>query len=410
MRILQISSTDTGGGAERIALDLHREYLRQGHESTLLVCTKRRSIPGVSGLGNGNALSWKITNLLLRKIAYYTGFQTGFKYLFDRWFKQNQTAWDVIHCHNLHGGYFPIDYLRTLSKLAPVVLTLHDEWLYTGHCACTFGCKRWQEGCGHCPRLQVYPPVVIDNTAATLAKRVILLKELNPTLVSPSRWLAENVNRSKLNMSCNVIPNGIDLNKFIHIPKSTARTNLGFSQNLKLLLFVANGGLSNVYKGGTTMLEVLRLVESRFNQGQVKLLVVGGGGGVPSDLGGSVIEAGKISQEEMNQYYCAADILVYPTKADNFPLVPIEAMVCGTPIVISEIGGCSEIVVNEKTGYVVEPDNAELFAARIIHVLKEGPAEMVQEGMRWAKTNFGLDKMTQNYLNLYQTIVKKNDI
>ncbi|HDY75192.1 MAG TPA: glycosyltransferase [Candidatus Marinimicrobia bacterium] len=406
MRILQISCSDAGGGAERIALDLHREYLRQGHESMLLVCNKHSSIPDVSGLANGNALSWKIANLLLRKIAYYTGIQTGFKYLFDRWFKQNQIAWDVIHCHNLHGGYFPIEYLRTLSKISPVVITLHDEWLYTGHCAYTLGCERWLEGCGHCPRLQTYPPVLFDNTAATLTKRVTLLKELNPTLVSPSKWLAERVKRSKLNMFCNVISNGIDLDKFINIPKTIARTNLGFSQGLKLLLFVANGGLSNVYKDGTTMLEALRIVESHFNKAEVKLIVVGGGGGVPSDLGSSIIEAGKINQEEINQYYCAADILVYPTKADNFPLVLIEAMVCGTPIVVSDIGGCSEIVVNGKTGYVVEPDNARLIAVRIINVLKEDHTEMVQTGMKWAKSNFSLGKMTQNYLDLYHTITE----
>ena len=84
MRILQISGSDTGGGAERIALDLHREYLREGHESMLLVCTKYSSIPGVSGLGNGNVFFWKMANLLTRKVAYYTGNQTGFKYLFDR--------------------------------------------------------------------------------------------------------------------------------------------------------------------------------------------------------------------------------------------------------------------------------------------------------------------------------------
>lgn len=406
MRILQISCSDTGGGAERIAIDLHREYLRQGYESTLLVCSKYRSIPGVSGLGNGNYLPWTITNLLLKKIAYYTGIQTGFKYLFDKWFKQNQIAWDVIHCHNLHGGYFPIEYLRILSKLSPVIITLHDEWLYTGHCACTLGCERWLERCGHCPRLKTYPPVVFDNTAAILAKRVILLKELNPTLVSPSKWLAERVKSSKLNMSCKIIPNGIDLNKFISIPKTIARSNLGFPQDQKLLLFVASGGLLNTFKDGTTVLEALRIVESHFNQGKVKLIVVGGDGGIPSDLQNSIIKAGKINQEEMNQYYSAADILAYSTKADNFPLVPIEAMACGTPIIVSDIGGCSEIVENGKTGYVVEPDNSKLLAARIVTVLKEDHTEMRQAGIKWAKSNFSLSKMTQNYLDLYHTITE----
>ena len=154
------------------------------------------------------------------------------------------------------------------------------------------------------------------------------------------------------------------------------------------------------------MLEAFRIVESHFNQGEVKLIVVGGGGGVPYDLGSSIIEAGKINQEEINQYYCAADILVFPTRADNFPLVLIEATVCGIPIVVSDIGGCSEIVVNGKTGYVVDPENPRLLASRIINVLNEDHAKMVQTGMKWAKSNFSLGKMTQNYLDLYHTITE----
>lgn len=406
MRILQISGSDTGGGAERVALDLHREYLKKGHEAMLLVCTKRSSIPGVSGLGNGDALSWKITNLLLRKIAYYTGNQMGFKYLFDRCFKRNNIQWDIIHCHNLHGGYFPIEYLRNLRKLSPVVMTLHDEWIFTGHCGYTLDCERWLEKCGHCPRLKIYPPIAFDNTAATLARRVALISDVKPILVSPSKWLAEKVKRSKLNMSCNVIPNGIDLNKFISISKSKAREKLGFSQDHKLLLYVANNGLLSTYKDGATMLEAFRMVRSDFNQDEVKLIVAGGYGGVPSELSGSVIEVGKIKQEEMNQYYCAADMLVFPTKADNLPLVLIEAMACGIPIVTVDVGGCSEIVIDGETGYVVEPEHAESISSCIIKVLREGNSEMMQAGIKRAKEHFTLDEMTKNYLDLYQIIIE----
>ena len=51
----------------------------------------------------------------------------------------------------------------------PVALTLHDEWLLTGHCAYTLGCERWRIGCGRCPDLTIYPAIRRDSTAENFA-------------------------------------------------------------------------------------------------------------------------------------------------------------------------------------------------------------------------------------------------
>ena len=50
---------------------------------------------------------------------------------------------DVLHLHNLHGGYFDLRVLPELSARQPTVVTMHDEWLYTGHCAYTLDSERW---------------------------------------------------------------------------------------------------------------------------------------------------------------------------------------------------------------------------------------------------------------------------
>ena len=61
---------------------------------------------------------------------------------------------DLMHCHNLHGGYFDLRRLRSLSRRLPVVVTLHDAWLLSGHCAHSFTCERWKCGCGRSCRPQ----------------------------------------------------------------------------------------------------------------------------------------------------------------------------------------------------------------------------------------------------------------
>src|SRR5262245_59012697 len=72
---------------------------------------------------------------------------------------------DILHCHNLHGSYFDLRALPWLSQQVPVVLTLHDAWLLSGHCAHSFDCQRWQTGCGQCPDLAIPPAIRRDATA-----------------------------------------------------------------------------------------------------------------------------------------------------------------------------------------------------------------------------------------------------
>src|SRR3990172_6801419 len=63
---------------------------------------------------------------------------------------------DALHLHNLHGGYFDLRALPALTARVPAVLSLHDAWLLSGHCAHSFDCGRWETGCGECPALWIY--------------------------------------------------------------------------------------------------------------------------------------------------------------------------------------------------------------------------------------------------------------
>ena len=68
---------------------------------------------------------------------------------------------DVIHIHNIHGYFLNYRILfEYLSKCnIPVVWTVHDCWLYTGHCYyySYVNCNRWQDGCGECPQRKEFP-------------------------------------------------------------------------------------------------------------------------------------------------------------------------------------------------------------------------------------------------------------
>ena len=98
---------------------------------------------------------------------------------------------DVLHLHNLHGGYFDLRVLPELSARQPTVVTMHDEWLYTGHCAYTLDSERWLEGCGSCPHLDSYPALRVDGTAENWRRKAALYKRSRLHVVCPSEWLLD---------------------------------------------------------------------------------------------------------------------------------------------------------------------------------------------------------------------------
>ena len=74
---------------------------------------------------------------------------------------------DLLHAHNLHGGYFDLRQLAEFSRQLPCVVTLRDEWLLTGHCAYTGSCQRWADGLRAVPR----PQHLSRRSAATRPQR-----------------------------------------------------------------------------------------------------------------------------------------------------------------------------------------------------------------------------------------------
>src|SRR3546814_19635674 len=76
-----------------------------------------------------------------------------------------------------------------------LVLTLHDEWAYTGHCAYTLGCERWRSGCGQCPHLDVYPSIRRDASAANWTAKYDIYSSSRLYVATPSHWLMRSEER-----------------------------------------------------------------------------------------------------------------------------------------------------------------------------------------------------------------------
>ena len=95
----------------------------------------------------------------------------------------------ILHLHNLHGGYFDPRSLTALGAQLPVMLTLHDAWLFSGNCAHSFGCERWKTGCGKCPDISIYPGLKVDSTHLNWKRRKAIFDHSKLYIATPCKWL-----------------------------------------------------------------------------------------------------------------------------------------------------------------------------------------------------------------------------
>ncbi len=365
MRILQVSTTDRVGGAAGVCWELHAAWKARGHESWIATAVKASDDPDVFLLSPEGARSGSARRLgresglgplarLRRRIGLALGHED---------FAFPATAGlldlpprrpDLLHGHNLHGGYFDLRALPGLSARLPVALTLHDSWLLGGHCAHPLGCGRWETGCGDCPDLAIYPPVRRDATAANFRRKKALFAKSRLHVATPCAWLMDRVGRSMLApaaASARVIPCGVSPELFRPGDKALARHRLGLPREAVVLLFSSFMVRNNPFRD----FELLRgalMGLTRSWCGAPLVLVALGGEGETERHGRAEIRFLPFTDDrglvaELNR---AADLYLHAAKMDTFPTAVLEALASGTPVAATAAGGIPEQVRSLDTG------------------------------------------------------------
>jgi glycosyltransferase involved in cell wall biosynthesis len=437
LTILQVSPNDEGGGAERVALDLHRSYLDRGYDAWLALGASHGHVPnslaiqntryrdlwartilagaGLADPARPSALprSLQRTARLVAEPSRYRRVAAGLE---D--FDSPGTAHllelpprrpNLLHLHNLHGSYFDIRELPSLSARVPTIATLHDVWLLTGHCAHPIDCERWLGGCATCPALDRYVPIRADASCKNFEIKREALRRSALRLAVPSRWLADLVERSGIAGSLvdlRVIPNGVDPAIFRPGDRDAARAELGLSLSATVLMFAARGGRTSPFKGFDTLEAALPRIASGSPEREIVMVAVGEGAREGNVGGISVISVPFTSDSAvMARYYQGADVYVHPSRAENFPLTLLEAMACGLPVVASDVGGIPEVVLDGGTGLLVPPDDPAALASATLSLLMDDArrASFSAAGIRRGR-EFTLDRQVASYLDWYSEI------
>ena len=431
--ILLVSTSDRAGGAEQIARSLLDGYLGRGCRAALAVGAKSsrdanvREIPPPiwrSSLGRMTRALLARRVRVLPQITFQLARLGDLPNEFDRRRGREPCHYpgtrrllelapfppQVVHAHNLHRDYFDLRFLPELSARVPLVITLHDAWLLSGHCAHSFACERWLTGCGECPDLTIPPAVERDATAFNWQRKRDLYKRSRFYVAAPSRWLMEKVERSIVRpavIESRVIPNGIDLEIFRAGDRVAARARLGLPLEADVLLFTALSIRENVWKDYRTLRAAIARLAERSSPRPLIFLAVGEE--APNErIGHAEIRFVPFLEEgrRVAEFYQAADLYLHAARADTFPTSILEALACATPVVATAIGGIPEQIIDGETGVLTPAGNAEAMAVAI-GALLDDPERRHAMGSRAQATahrHFGRERMIRDYLDWFEEI------
>jgi glycosyltransferase involved in cell wall biosynthesis len=406
MKILHINQSDISGGAAIAGYRLHQSLLAQGLDSKLLVGTVKTKDICSAPVPRRPHIEDQLFRFSYRLGLNYIHLISTFNIPSHPLY---QSA-DILNFHNLHTGYFNYLAISKLTHTTPAVYTLHDMWSFTGHCIYSYDCDRWKIGCGRCPYPNTYPEIRRDNTHVEWKLKNWVYHHSNLTIVAPSQWLAELAQQSMLNhFPVHYIPNGIDLETYQPLDQYHCRSVLGIPPHKFVLLFVAQH-LADVRKGGDLLLKALLQLPDSL-KADVLLLTMGDGSQkIAEHLGIETINLGYISEDNAKAtVYSAADLFLFPTRADNLPLVLQESMACGTPMVSFRIGGVPDLVRPGVTGYLALPEDARDFSNGIVQLLEDTDLRscMRQNCRKIAFEEYSLEQQAQRYIELYRKVLQK---
>lgn len=388
MKIIHLNTTDLIGGAAKFAYNLSKIQQRDQHKVVYLVGLKTSKDDIVNII---NILFHTIVKIpLLGKYLSKFKLLENFSKLPNKVIKES----DVIHLHNLHGNYFNLNDLNSLKNYkGKIIMTLHDMWLFTANEPHTESLYWYSSDTSNLN--EDYKKIIND--------KMKIFDNLDITFVLPSKWLNAQFERSLFsNRKHTIINNGIDFKNFYREDKKVARERLNLPLDKKIILFQAQGGKNNIWKGGDVWNEV---VSSLSNEFEDILFVELGRTKSNTWINNNYLAASYTEDiNTIRDYFNSSDILCFPSKFENYSITLLEAMTCGLPIVSFDVGGNGEIVSNNINGFLVKKGDSKEFVLKCKELLfdEELLSKFSMNNMQKAEGNFSMIDKAEEYYKLYK--------
>lgn len=316
----------------------------------------------------------------------------------------------LVHAHNLFPNYFDFKSIKILSEKYPLLLTAHDCWLMTGHCAHPINCNLFKTGCGQCPDLKIPPSIKRDRTKQNLKTKKKILVSSKLYLATPCQWLKEMFMKSQVGdafQEIRVIPNGVNTNHFFPISnKKAVRKKYNLKENALIFSFAGNKTKQNPWKNFKLMLHCLQSLAQKLTD-EVIFLCIGEKAECIRSLNFTCHFVGQTENiNQLNDLYNCSDFYIHLANADTFPNTILEAQSCGIPVFANPVCGIVEQVLDGTTGWLLDSSDPNYLANRIASKLSLCNYSVMQKNCRSHILNqFSEEKMLARYKAYYSEIL-----
>ena len=114
---------------------------------------------------------------------------------------------------------------------------------------------------------------------------------------------------------------------------------------------------------------------------------------------------GSISHDDLPRYLNQLRLLVLPSYTEGLPNIMLEAMACGTPVLATPVGAIPDVIIDGKTGFIMENNSPECIAENVVRALNSPDLERIAEaGRRFVEENFTFEKTVENWKEILQSI------
>jgi len=379
MRILQVIQffAPKHGGSFTVAYELTKQLSKLGHKVTVITTDFE--------LDYSFAKSLEGVEVIPFHCQYNIGgflVSTSMK----KYLKENIAKFDIVHMHNFRTYQNIIVYKYAKKYNIPYVLQAHGS------------VPRIIEKRG----LKYIYDVTYGNRLLKDALNLVAVSD-----IEVDQYLQVNVSPEKVI----TIPNGIDLDLFKELPKKGSFRRKHNINEKHIILYL---GRLHERKGIDFLIKAYaELVQEKKD---IVLVLAGPDDGYLHKaeylvdelrLKNNVKFTGFISEIEKFAAYIDADVLVYPSVFEIFGLVPFEAIMCGTPVIVTEDCGCGDLIKKSKSGYLVKYGDVNSLreGMKAIFDNPQKCSEFVNNGKKFIYDNLSWKSVVKNMEENYENCI-----
>jgi glycosyltransferase involved in cell wall biosynthesis len=259
-----------------------------------------------------------------------------------------------------------------------------------------------------------HAPVNIDEKTFSVKKDLsaqiyrLILRIAFKKVIIVSRYLADEISKEALHIpeeKIVVIPNGIAV---LRKKNKRVRKELGIGDDVIVITeigTIAKKGHIDLVRAGRS------LIDREYN---VKFIIAGVGR-EENDIK-NLVESMKLSphfyflgfREDIVDILSSTDIFILPSYSEGLPISILEAMCLGKPIISTPVGGIRDAVINGQTGIIVNTNSPVEIADAISTLIDNEKLrkELGENAERYFHSHFTIERMMNNYTNLYRTLLK----